>query len=138
MEYKALTLVVAKDGRVVFETDSRGISGFLDATENLGDKLEGASVADRVVGKAIALLCIDSKIKAVYASTLSRCARELFDDNSVHVEWGELVDNILNIRRTEACPFERLAAGIVDPKEAYEKLKTLQQSLGRKQGKQHG
>jgi len=131
MKDRALTLVVAKDGKVIFEAGSRGISGFLGAVEKLADELEGASVADRVMGKAIALLCVGSKIRAAYALTLSRSAKQLFDDYAVHVEWGGLVANILDVGRTKTCPFERLAERIFDPKEAYEKFKTLQRSLER-------
>jgi hypothetical protein len=40
---------MAEDVKTVFQTASRGISGFLDAAEDLGDKCDGASVVDRVV-----------------------------------------------------------------------------------------
>jgi hypothetical protein len=138
MRDEALTLCIAKGGKVIFEGASRGISGFLDAVESLGGKLEGASVADRVVGRAVALLCVDSRVRAVYASTLSRDAKRLFDGFSVRVEWAELVESILDAERMDTCPFERLATGIVDPKDAYGKLKALQGSLRRGQGKRHG
>jgi len=49
MEDAALTLCIARDGKVIFAGASRGISGFLDAVKSLGGTLEGASVADRVV-----------------------------------------------------------------------------------------
>jgi len=138
MEDEALTLCIVRDGRVIFESASRGISGFLDAVQTLGDKLEGASVADRVVGKAVALLCVDSRVGAVYASTLSRDAKQLFDGCSVHVEWGELVESILDAGRRETCLFERLALGITDTKDAYSRLRALQCSLRRGQGKRFG
>ena len=138
MEDEALTLCIARGGKVIFEGVSRGISGFLDAVESLGDRLEGASVADRVVGKAVALLCVDSRVGAVYASTPSRDAKRLFDGCSVIVEWGELVESILDAGRRETCPFEGLAAGIADPKDAYGKLRALECSLRRGQGKRFG
>jgi hypothetical protein len=50
-ENEALTLFMAEDVKTVLQTASRGISGFLDAAENLGDKSEGASVADGAVGR---------------------------------------------------------------------------------------
>jgi hypothetical protein len=138
MEDKALTLCIVRDGEVLFEGASRGISGFLDAVESLGGRLKGASVADRVVGKAVGLLCVDSRVGAVYASTLSRDAKQLFDHCSVNVEWGELVESILDAGRRETCPFERLAAGIADPKDAYGRLRALQCSFRREQGKRLG
>ena len=90
-----LTLTVVKNTEVLFETDSHRISGFLGAIEQLGTKLEGASVADRVAGKAIALLCVYAGIREVYAEVLSRKAKAVFDENRIPCEWKELVDNNL-------------------------------------------
>ena len=72
-----LTLVIVKDGSVLFQTDSHRISGFLDAIEKCGANLEGSSVADRVIGKAVALLCVYAKVKEVYACVLSRKAQAI-------------------------------------------------------------
>jgi thioredoxin 1 len=126
---KGFTLCIAKGEQILFETRAHGISGFLRAIEELGERLEGASAADKVVGKAVALLCLHAGIEAMYASVMSRRAKELFEENDVQAEWGELVDNILSNCEPAACPFESLAAKITDPAEAYKKLKALQESL---------
>jgi len=131
----SLTLCIVREGKVVFKATSHGISGFLNAMEGFEDQVEGASVADKVVGKAIALLCVYARVKAVYASTLSRGARKAFAEHSIHVEWDDLVETVLGTDKTETCPFEELAAGIADPVEAYVKLKALQNSLRRCQRK---
>jgi hypothetical protein len=126
---KELTLTIVKNGEVIFETDSHRISGFLGAIEKFGAKLEGASVADRVAGKAIALLCVYAKIKEVYAEILSKKAKAVFEENGISHEWRELVDNVLDLNKTGVCPFEKAAAGISDPREAYGAFKALQESL---------
>jgi hypothetical protein len=101
----------------------------LDAVEKLGDKLEGASLADRVAGKAIALLCVYAKISEVYAEVLSRQAKEVFEENGIRHEWRELIDNVLDSSKSGVCPFEKAASGISDPKDAYKTFKKLQKSL---------
>ena len=126
---KGLTLSIAKKGEIVFEANSHGISGFLEAIENLGLKLEDASVADRVTGKAIALLSVYAKVKAVYAITLSERAKTVFEENAVYHEWGNLVKNILGANKAGICPFEELAMEISNPNDAYRRLKALQNSL---------
>ena len=126
---KSLTLSIVKNGEIIFENVSNGISGFLEAIENLGNSLEEASVADRVVGKAIALLCAYVKAKAVYAATLSIGAKDVLEKYSVYHEWENLVENILDINKAGICPFEKLATEISNPKHAYRKLKALQNSL---------
>jgi len=127
---EGLTLSIVKNRHVIFETASRGISGFLEAIEKFGEgELEEASVADRITGKAIALLCVYSKVKAVYAVILSKSAKDVFEKHAVHHEWSNLVEKILDINKAEVCPFEKLAIKISNPKEAYKMLKALQNSL---------
>jgi hypothetical protein len=124
-----LTLTIVKNGEIFFETRSHRISGFLGAIEQLGAGLEGASVADRVAGKAIALLCVYAKITDVYAEVLSEKAKAVFEENGIRYEWKELVKNVLDLNKSGVCPFEKLAADISDPKDAYRKFKALQDYL---------
>ena len=125
LQEKELTLTIVKEGSVIFETCSHRISGFLGAIEKLGDKLEGASVADRVVGKAIALLCVYARIRRVYAEILSRKAKAVFEENGVPCEWKELVETILDLNQRGVCPFEKAATDISDPEKAYVSFKAL-------------
>jgi hypothetical protein len=124
-----LTLAVVKNGEVLFETGSHRISGFLGAIGHLGARLEGAAVADRVAGKAVALLCVYAGISDVYAEVLSRKAKAVFEENGIQCEWKELVDNILDLTRSDVCPFEKAAADLSDPEKAYAAFKALQQSF---------
>jgi hypothetical protein len=124
-----LALSIVKNGEIVFEAASRGVSGFLEAIEKFRNELEGASVADRVVGKAIALLCVYARVKAIYATVLSENAKRVLENNMVYHEWKILVESILDANKTELCPFEKLATEIANPKDAYERLKALQTSL---------
>jgi hypothetical protein len=126
---KELTLAIVKNGEVLFETHSHRISGFLGAIEQFGARLEGASVADRVAGKAIALLCVYAKIKEVYAEVLSKKAKTVFEQSGINHEWKELVDHILDLNKSGVCPFEKAAESISDPKDAYRIFKALQESL---------
>ena len=126
---KELTLTIVKEGTVLFETGSHRISGFLGAIDEFGAELEGASVADRVVGKAIALLCVYAGVRCVYAEVLSRKAKAVLEENGVPCEWKELVDTILDVNRSDVCPFEKAAVDISDPEKAYAAFKALLQSF---------
>lgn len=126
---KELTLCVVKNGRIIFETRRHGVSGFLDAIEKSSRTLEASSVADKVAGKAIALLCAYAKVNAIYADTMSSKAQTSLRQYHVKYECQNLVEDILDEKRTEVCPFEKLAEKISDPTHAYERLKTLQESF---------
>ena len=121
---RQLTLSVVKEGRVIFESKTHGVSGFMEAIEEFRGRLDGASVADRVVGKAIALLCVYAKARAVYAATISNAAKALLEESSVYLEWDSLVENILSADKLKTCPFEQLVDRITDPADAYRKLKS--------------
>lgn len=129
LKEKGLTLSIVKGNEIIFESSSHGISGFLEAIERLRDRLERASVADRVVGKAIALLCIHAKVKAVYASILSKRGKVVFEEYAVYHELDDLVESIFDTRKGRICLFEKLAIRISDPAEAYQKLRALQHSV---------
>jgi len=128
---KNLTLAIVKESKVLFESRAHGVSAFLDALEKFGFKMKAASVADKVVGKAIALLCIHAGIQAVYALNLSLKAKQVLERNAVHLEWEIIVDKILNASRTDICPFEKAVIKIDNPKEAYKKLKALSEKLSK-------
>ncbi len=125
---KGLTLGIVNKGSILFETRDHGISGFLNAIEELQTKLTGASIADRIAGKAVALLCIHCKIQAVYATTLSSAAKALFDEKCIYVEWNDLVETILNVSKSAICQFEKAVADVSNPQDAYMKLKSLHDS----------
>ena len=129
LSQKGLTLIIVKNGVVLFETGSHRISGFLGAIEQFGVRLKGASVADRVVGKAIALLCVYAGIREVYAEVLSLKAKAVLEENGIPCQWKELVDTILDLNRNGVCPFEKVAAGISDPEAAYATFKALLESF---------
>jgi hypothetical protein len=124
-----LTLVIAKNGKVIFQTDSHRISGFMYAIDTIGTQLKDASVADRVAGKALALLCIYAGINEIYAEVLSKKARALFEECMVACKWKQLVDNVLDLNKTDMCPFEKAAANIVDPKDSYAAFKALLEKM---------
>lgn len=126
---KRLTLSIVKDNRVLFKTDSHRISGFIHAIDTLGKELNGASVADRVAGKALALLCIYAEIREVYAEVLSKQAQTLFQENNVSCHWSQLVDNVLDVNKADVCPFEKAASEVSNPKDSYFAFKALLEKM---------
>jgi len=127
-----LTLVIVKEGRVIFETESQGVSGFLQAIEKLGKELVASSVADKIVGAAAAMLCAYSEVASVFAVTISEEGIKVLEGNDIFYQFENRVPNILNYGRTDVCPFEKLAIGSGDPKEAYVKLKSFAESSHKK------
>jgi len=122
LKEKNLTLSIVKDGKILFETQSQGIIGLLQAIEKHGKELIKSSVADKIVGRAAALLCAYSGVVSVFAVTISEEGRRTLEDNHILYQFEKGVLNILNNKRTDLCPFEKLTSGLTNPKEAYEKI----------------
>ena len=131
LKNEAATLVVVKDGTVLFKTNAPGMRGLLKAIEGLWYEIRGASIADSVVGRAAALLLAYSNVKEVYAVILSEEGLKILKANSIKYECGETVPWILNRSQTDLCPFEKLSLGIESPAEAYERLKKFEESMSR-------
>ena len=124
LQTKELTLVIVKNGQLLFETKETRIKGFLEAIEKSGNSLNGSAIADKVVGKAIALLCVYAKVSAVYAKVISIEAKSLFEKHKINHEWQIIVKEILNFEKNQTCPFEMKAKNMTDPEKTYiEKLK---------------
>lgn len=117
------SLVIVKQGATIFTSNKSGIRGIIEAIESCGSSLLGAAAADRVVGKAAALLCVYAEFSSVYACLISKPATEVLTKSSLPFQYDELVQNILNARETDICPFERLVLAIDSSEEAFLVLK---------------
>ena len=119
-----LSLVIVKKGKVLFETQKQGITGFLEAIERLDKNLIAASAADKIVGVAAAMLCVYAGVASVFALTISEEGVRVLRDNNIAYRFEKTVPNILNRDKKDVCPFEKLAMTIGNPEEAYVKLKS--------------
>ncbi|MGD8505349.1 MAG: DUF1893 domain-containing protein [Candidatus Bathyarchaeota archaeon] len=125
LKRKNLALVIARKGEVIFETSSHGIGGLLRAIRELDKDMKNSSVADKIVGKAAALLCLHAEVLAVFAVTASEKGMQVLKEANVLYQFENGVPHVLNSVRSGICPFEKLVSNISDPKEAYEKLRLL-------------
>jgi len=123
LKQKNLSLVIAKNGEVLFETEAQGISGLLKAMKQLQHNMKDSSVADRIVGRAAALLLVYSGVVAVFAVTASDGAIEVLKNNRIFHQFERRVPRILDSKKVDTCPFEKLVANFSDPEEAYEELR---------------
>lgn len=129
LKERKLTLVIAKAEKIMFETDLPGISGFLEAIKNLGEELVDAAVADKIVGRAIALLCVYAKVSAVFAEVISREGTKVLEKHGINFEFEDFVPYILDSKGEHMCPFEKFALEIQNSEEAYGKLKRFAESF---------
>lgn len=116
-------LVIVKDGHVLYVSSASGIQSLLTALDRIGNDMEGSALADRIVGEAAAQLCAYSHVREVYAVVLSSCGKDVLERNGIYYEYENMVPHILNMKKTDLCPFEKIVAGSATPQEAYERLR---------------
>ena len=112
---ESLTLAVVRaDGSL--ETFCRqGVRDLWEIVSMRPEVLIGATVADKVIGRGAAALLIAGGVRQVYGEVMSRHAMELFSRfPSIKVDYGTLVDNILNRTGEGPCPVEAMTAGVTD------------------------
>lgn len=86
----------------------RGIKDLFELVNNDRGFLRGASIADKVIGKAAAALIIEGGIQSVYADVISLSALSLLEKSHIPVEFGNLVPYIRNHTGNDWCPMEKL------------------------------
>lgn len=111
-------IVFVRAGLVLGVGDRHGVADLLTLAAALGPAAAGASVADRVVGRAAALVYRALDVAAVYAQTLSDAGAEALAAGGIPAAWGERVPEILNRAHDGVCPFEQAAATVDDPADA--------------------
>jgi len=125
LKSREANLVIVKNGVVLYQSTASGMKGLLQAIEEYDEDLAGTAVADKIVGRAAAMLCVYSKVKSVFAMTMSEGAVRLLTENRVVHKFERCVHRLMNSQGTDICPFERAIRHIDDPKEAFKTLKSL-------------
>ncbi len=125
LETDRWNLVIVKNGQVVFRSRERGIAPFFHAVQSTGKGLHNAAMADRIVGLAVAMLCVHAHIASVYADVASNAALDMLQKNGVVVDARDTVSHISNADGTDLCPFEKLAGSCRKPSQLMTALQSL-------------
>ena len=125
LNQQSLSLLVFNDGRLTTH-DNRGIQDLLRLISEEPERLQGAVVADKLVGKAAAAIMAAGGVKEVHTNLISSPARRLLEQNGIRVAAKEEVPQILNRDRSAMCPID---AQIVDIESVDECVKLLKERL---------
>lgn len=116
---------------VIYTSTKRGIAPLLDWLTD-GVDLRGFSAADKIIGKAAALLFIQCGVKEVYAPVMSERAAALFLKHGIPASCDTLVEAIINRAGTGICPMEQATTKIDNPAESVNVLRKTLADLQKK------
>lgn len=74
--------------------------------------LQGAAVADKIIGTGAAFLMMNGGVKYITTNTISKDALSLLREAQIEVKYDTLVDTIENNVKTGECPLELKLKGV--------------------------
>ena len=116
---------ILQDGRLV-TSEKKGIAPMMALLAENESMLQGAVVADRVIGRAAALLMQKAGVAEVYGEVVSSHAIKAFEAAGLSFSFGKEVEYIINRAGTGMCPMEETVLEMTSAEEAYT---ALQQKL---------
>lgn len=102
-------IVIVKEGRVIFSSNGKGIKPIYTALNDLKDELSGSSIADKVVGKAAAMIYKCAGIKELSTKLISESAISVLENTSIIYNYEKSVPYIKNRDQSGMCPIETLS-----------------------------
>jgi len=125
LEEEQWNLVIVKGGRVLLSSKERGVTPLFKAIQSMGKDLHNAAMADRIVGSAVAMLCLHARITSVYAGIASQGALDMLKRQGVAISSKNIVPYISNYDGTDICPFEKLASNAENPAQLFSNLESM-------------
>ncbi len=126
------SFVLYKDGEWS-TSEKRGIAPIMELLRENKELLKGAYVADKVIGKAAALLLIEGGISYLHTQVISEHAIEVLRMSNIEFEYQSLVPYIVNRAGDGMCPMEETVLEVTDSTKAYkllqEKIKKMQAAM---------
>lgn len=104
---------------------NRGVRDLLDLLSAEPERLRGAIVADKIIGKAAAALMATGGVQEVHTNVICTPARELLEQEGIKVFAREEVEKILNKDKTHMCPIDSQLEGIETVEECVRVLKNM-------------
>ncbi len=121
--------VLIKDGVIVARMTGRGVAPVLELLDHAPEKIRGAWLVDRVVGRAAAAIAICAGVSRVTTLLASEGVKELLAKENIAFSSEKTVPTILNRTQTGMCPMEDAVKGLSDPKEMLKAIRKRSEEL---------
>lgn len=126
------SLVVYDKENKISTYDGRGVSDLFRLLNEEPEKLEGAYIADKIVGKGAAALISLAKVNEVYADITTLSAQAMLELNDVRMRYGKMVPHITSRTGTDFCPVEIRCLPCKTPQECMVQIKAFIEEMNNK------
>jgi predicted Fe-Mo cluster-binding NifX family protein len=108
---QGLSLLVFNHGELTTHAN-RGVQDLLQLISEQPERLQGAVVADKIIGKAAAAIMATGGVREVHTNIICTPAKQLFEQQGILIFATEEVPMILNRDRSSMCPIDTQIADI--------------------------
>lgn len=122
LETSGASCVILSENGEARQSDAIGIKPLMTELRVRKDAFRGCVIADKVIGKAAALMAMLGGADAVYGKIMSENAKEFLEKQKMEYAYGEIVPYIENRTRDGRCPMEETVLHIDSPSEAFDAL----------------
>ena len=84
--------------------------------------LQGATIADKVIGKVAGSILTAAGVKEIYSDIISKYAIPVLDNNNIHYEYKKIVEYIQNNDKTGMCHMENKYKDELDINKIYNEI----------------
>src|SRR6056297_3827017 len=117
------SLIIVKEKEVKYKSKEESVGSIVSLLEEQPDLLKNAVVADKIIGRAVAMVCDFASVNYCYGQIVSKGAVDVFENNNLSYKAAEVVEAIKNRDNTDLCPIEKLTLDINDSAKGIEKIK---------------
>lgn len=121
METHNFTCVLCKDD-IMYTSSERGVKPLLNFIEN-NINCAGLCAADKIVGKAAAMLYVLLGVDEVYADVMSEAGIKMLNEHNIKPYYNTSVKSIRNRKNTGICPMEETVQFLSIPEEGLKAIK---------------
>lgn len=114
--------LVVKNHGIVTTYSKPGVRDLEHLLDHDPEMLQGATIADKVIGKAAAAMVVVGGVKDLYAEMISKKAIPFLEEAGIAYTYGTLVDTIKE--EGDRCQLEKITAPATTPKETVALLRT--------------
>lgn len=117
-------------GETIYTSQKQGIAPMLDFLA-AGTVLRHFSAADKIIGKAAAMLFALAGVDGVYGEIMSKEAVPIFKRYNIDYSYSVLTDRIINRSGDGICPMEQAVENIDEPSLAEKAIRGKLKELSR-------
>lgn len=114
--------LVVKNHGIVTTYSKPGVRDLEYLLDHDPEMLHGATIADKVIGKAAAAMVVVGGVKELYAEVMSKRAIPFLEEAGIAYTYGTLVDTIKE--EGGRCQLEKITAPASTPEETVALLRT--------------